>query len=136
MGCWSRAIWACNKTALPSLAALTLAVGTGGAPVGLLQPYQGITGSLGVSILGRPMFQSEHCKALGTSGDIVLLDPGLYVLGNRSNVTVEVSGHHRFAQDQTALRIKTRFDGRSALTSTLTPENGDTCGWLVVVEDR
>jgi HK97 family phage major capsid protein len=37
-GSHSRAMWVCNQTCFPQLAALTITSGTSGAPIGLVQP--------------------------------------------------------------------------------------------------
>jgi HK97 family phage major capsid protein len=134
-GSHNRAIWAANPTTFPMLATLSISVGTGGSVVSLLQP-SGIAGGPATSILGRPLFLSEHLPALGNAGDICLLDPMLYVLGDRKQIIVDASPHIRFQYDETAFRVQARFDGQPALSSVLTPANGDTCAWLVKVADR
>jgi hypothetical protein len=53
-GSHSRAIWAANPTTFPQLATLSIAIGTGGTVVSLLQP-SGIAGGPATSILGRPL---------------------------------------------------------------------------------
>jgi acetyl-CoA/propionyl-CoA carboxylase biotin carboxyl carrier protein len=50
--------------------------GTGGVPV-WLPPSQstysaGVNGPAG-TLLGRPVYMTEHCAALGTKGDIILV---------------------------------------------------------------
>jgi HK97 family phage major capsid protein len=134
-GSHSRAIWAANPTCFPELAQLSIAVGTGGSVVSLLQP-SGIAGGPATSILGRPLYLSEHLPALGNAGDICLLDPMLYLLGDRQEIVMDASPHLRFQYDETSFRVQARFDGQPALNTILTPANGDTCGWLVKIEDR
>jgi HK97 family phage major capsid protein len=134
-GSHSRAIWAANPTIFPQLATLSISIGTGGSVVSLLQP-SGIAGAPATSILGRPLYLSEHLPALGDAGDICLLDPLLYVLGDRKQITMDASPHIRFQYDETAFRVQARFDGQPALSSVLTPANGDTCAWLVKIAAR
>jgi HK97 family phage major capsid protein len=135
-GSHSRAIWAANPTTFPMLATLSISIGTGGSVVSLLQPSSGIAGAPATSILGRPLYLSEHLPALGNAGDIVLCDPLLYVLGDRKQITVDASPHHRFQYDETSFRVQARFDGQPALSSTLQPANGDSCAWLVKIAAR
>jgi HK97 family phage major capsid protein len=135
-GSHNRAIWACNPGCFPQLATLSIAIGTGGSVVSLLQPSSGIAGAPATSILGRPLYLSEHLPALGNAGDICLLDPLLYVLGDRKSIVVDASPHIRFQYDETAFRVQARFDGQPALSSVLTPANGDTCAWLVKIAER
>jgi HK97 family phage major capsid protein len=134
-GSHSRAIWAANPTTFPQLATLSISIGTGGSVVSLLQP-SGIAGGPATSILGRPLHLSEHLPALGNAGDICLLDPLLYLLGDRKQIIVDASPHIRFQYDETAFRAQARFDGQPALSSVLTPANGDTCAWLVKIAAR
>ena len=106
-----------------------------GSVVSLLQP-SGIANGPATSILGRPLYLSEHLPALGDAGDICLLDPMLYVLGDRKQIIVDASPHIRFQYDETAFRVQARFDAQPALSTVLTPANGDTCAWLVKIAAR
>ena len=138
-GSHNRAIWACNASCFPKLATLTLAVGTGGAPVSLLTTNSqgaGIAGAPATAILGRPLHISEHLPALGDAGDLVLCDPLLYLLGDRKQITLDASGHVRFESDQTVFRATARLDGQPIYDQVLTPKNGPTAGWLVKIAER
>ena len=134
-GSHSRSIWVTNQTCWQQLQLLSLSVGTGGAPVGLLQP-SGTAGGPPMSIMGGPLYLSEHLPALGNAGDICLLDPLLYLLGDRQEIVMDASPHLRFQYDETSFRVQARFDAQPALSSVLQPANGDTCAWLVKIEDR
>ncbi len=137
-GSHSRAIWASNASCFPMLATLSLAVGTGGVPVNLLTTNQGsgIAGAPSTAILGRPLYMSEHLPGLGDAGDLALLDPLLYLLGDRQQVVMDVSPHVRFESDQTVFRVSARLDGQPIYSSVLTPKNGPTCAWLVKIAER
>jgi HK97 family phage major capsid protein len=137
-GSHSRAIWACNASCFPQLATLVLSVGTGGSPVSLLTTNQGsgIAGAPSTAILGRPLYISEHLPALGDAGDLVLCDPTLYLLGDRQQIILDVSPHVRFESDQTVFRASARLDAQPIYSEVLTPKNGSTCSWLVMIADR
>jgi HK97 family phage major capsid protein len=135
-GSHSRAIWAANQTCFPALATLSLAVGTGGAPVGILQTNASVAGAPATSIFGRPLYLSEHLPSIGNSGDLVLLDPLLYLLGDRKAITLDASPHLKFDYDQTVFRASARLDAQPIYDKPLTPKNGETCGWLVKIDDR
>lgn len=143
-GSHSRAVWMANATCFPKLASLTMPIknvaGTenvGGSVVSLLQVNNnGIAGQPATSILGRPLYFSEHLPALGNAGDIILVDPLSYVLGDRQQVTLDASPHYKFNQAKTTFRAQARFDGQPAMSGTFTPANGDSCGWCVKVEER
>ena len=136
-GSHNRAIWACNATCFPNLASLSISVGLSGSATGLLQVNSsGIAGAPATSIFGRPLYMCEHLPSLGYSGDLVLLDPLLYMLGDRKQIVLDVSPHLKFDYDQTVFRASARIDGQPIYSSPLTPKNGDTCGWLVKIDDR
>jgi HK97 family phage major capsid protein len=137
-GSHGRAIWACNASCFAQLATLSLSVGTGGAPVSLLTTNQGsgIAGAPATAILGRPLYISEHLPALGDPGDLVLLDPLLYLLGDRQQIILDVSPHVRFESDQTVFRASVRIDAQPIYSEVLTPKNGPTAGWLVKIAER
>ncbi|KKL05067.1 hypothetical protein LCGC14_2609760, partial [marine sediment metagenome] len=67
---YSNAIWMANMGTFPQLSILSIAVGTGGTT--LWQPANGLAGAPNQTIMGLPLFLTEHCQALGTVGDIVL----------------------------------------------------------------
>ncbi|MCK4627014.1 MAG: phage major capsid protein, partial [Phycisphaerae bacterium] len=137
-GSHSRALWAANPTCFPYLATLYMAVGAGGSVTSLLQTgaSSGLAGAPATNILGRPLHFSEHLPVLGNAGDLMLLDPLMYLLGDRKVITLDASQDYRFGHDQTAFRAKIRFDGQPILDDVFTPANGDTCGWAVKIEER
>jgi HK97 family phage major capsid protein len=79
---------------------------------------------------------SEHLPAVGDAGDLVLLDPTLYLLGDRRQIVVDASPHIRFETDQTTFRASARLDAQPIYDSVLTPKNGPTAGWLVKIAAR
>ena len=115
------AIWHANNDTFEQLSTLTLNVGTGGSAVGLVRaietaPY--------MSILGRPLFLTEHCQTLGTAGDILFADWSQYLIGGRagnSAVQVASSIHLKFDYDITSFRFVMRYDGQPWWPSALTP---------------
>ncbi len=138
-GSHSRAIWVANQTCFPQLGTLTVGAGTAGIVTSLLQTNgqgAGIAGAPATSILGRPLFLSEHLPVVGDEGDIVLVDPLLYLLGDRKQIVMDASPHVRFQYDETTFRVSARFDAQPALNSTLSPANGDPCGWLCKIAAR
>jgi len=76
---WSRllpmsqgnAIFIANTDCFPQLATLQLNVGTGGSTAGLLNvSTNGVTGRPIMSLLGAPLFLTEHAQTVGTAGEI------------------------------------------------------------------
>lgn len=119
-GSLGRAIWVCSIDAFPELATMALNVGTGGSAVWL---NNGVTGPP-ASILGRPVVLTEKTPAgVGTQGDISLVDPSMYLIGDRQVMSAKSSEDYKFGNDVTAYRIIERVDGRPWLQSAITPQN-------------
>lgn len=120
------AVWLANPDCLPQLATLSLAVGTGGAPVGILQSIAsgGISSGLNFALLGRPLILSPTCITVGTVGDIILADFSQYVTVTKAGMGMETatSIHLKFLEDETAFRFVIRFDGEPWWAQPITPK--------------
>jgi HK97 family phage major capsid protein len=127
------AIWLAHPDTFPQLATMALNVGTGGGPVWMAS----VVGGAPVTIMGRPLFFSEKCQTLGTVGDLYLIDPSYYMIGDRQAVTMAASPHVRFQNDETVFRFTERLDGRPWLDTALTPRYGaDTLSAFVTLATR
>jgi HK97 family phage major capsid protein len=115
-------VWLINQDVWPQLLTMSLAVGTGGAPV--YMPPNQAAGQPFSTLMGRPVLPIEHCSTLGTVGDVVLADLSQYLLVERDAVTADSSIHVQFITDQVTYRFKARVDGQPWWTSTLTPAQG------------
>lgn len=146
---WSRlmsrsqgnAVWYANNDTFPQLAKLALEVSTaGGSAAGLLQTVtNGVTGSPLMTLLGRPIFLTEHCQKLGDKGDIILADMGQYLVGEKSGGQIRAASsiHLKFDTDQTAFRFIARIDGRPWEQSALTPKHSSkTLSSFVTLAER
>lgn len=124
---WSRlkadsrtnAVWLINQNCEPQLHQMSLAVGTGGAPVYL--PPGGASASPYAILMGRPVVPVEQCPVLGDTGDIVLADFSKYVAADKGGVQQDVSMHVRFIYDESVFRFVYRFDGQPMLAAPITP---------------
>lgn len=114
-----------NPDTFPQLATLTLNVGTGGTAVGLVQSA---VNAPGMTILGKPLFLTEHCQTLGTTGDIIFADFGQYLVGEKvgGGMSVASSIHLQFLTDEVAYKVTLRFDGQPWEKSALTPKHSST----------
>ena len=115
-----RAVWYANNDVFPQLATMALSVGTGGSAVWINNGAAGPP----ATILGRPVIFTEKAETLGTAGDICLMDPSYYLIGDRQTLEVASSMHVRFNTDETDWRFIQRLDGRPWIDSALTPRNG------------
>jgi HK97 family phage major capsid protein len=127
------AVWLVNQTTLPKVFALAQTVGTGGAPVNILD----ITSTPTMTLLGRPLIVTEKIPAYdnGAGNDIVFVDPTYYLVGDRQGVSLDYSEHSRFMNDETELRIIERVDGRPWVQSAITPLNGTPVSPYVGIND-
>ena len=122
--CANSAVWMANMAAFPQLATMSVAVGTGGAPAYL--PANGAAGAPFGTLLGKPLFLTEHCSALGDLGDIVLADWSQYLIGGKPGAGIQTASsiHLYFNYDKTAYRFVLRYDGQPWWQSALTPKHG------------
>jgi HK97 family phage major capsid protein len=116
----ANAIWLCNTELEPWLDILSIPAGTGA-----LEPRYVNYGPDGVlRIKGRPVVFSEYPSALGTVGDIALIDPKEYRLIRKGGAQTASSIHVGFAAGEVALRAVWRVDGQMVPRSAITPYKG------------
>lgn len=116
------ALWIYNQSLLPQLSTLATLVGTAGSESKL---WQWCTSDDNYDRLaGFPAISSEHCKYLGTPGDIILCDFSRYIVAMRELFRAEVSIHVLFLSDQNAFRFICRAGGQPIDRSPVTAQNG------------
>jgi HK97 family phage major capsid protein len=116
------AVWLADIGTFPQLA--TMAVQGAIANSSPVWMNNGVIGAPPAVIYGRPVYFTEKCPALGTTGDITFVDPSFYLIGDRQAITASASPHFAFSTDKIAYKIIERVDGRPWLQSALTPKNG------------
>jgi len=126
------AVWIANQSTFKELMTLAIQVGVGGAPVSLVD----IRNAPLASMLGRPLIISEKVPTLGDQGDLCFVDLSYYLIGDRQAVSLETSEHVYFLNDETALRVIERVDGRPWVQSAFTPLNGATVSPFVAIAAR
>lgn len=119
---WGSAVWTFSPSVVPQL----LQLKDGANRAIFISIDQGITKSPNWSLLGRPAFPTEKVPALGTKGDLMLLDPALYVIGDRMSVEVAASEHVNFLKNQMTWRVVERVDGQPWLEKPITLQDGST----------
>lgn len=116
------AIWLADIGTFPQLALMSVQGTLGNStPVWM---NNGVIGAPPATIYGRPVYFTEKCPALGTTGDISFVDPSFYLIGDRQAITASASPHFAFSSDKIAYKIIERVDGRPWLQSAITPKNG------------
>lgn len=123
---WSRsrknAVWLINQDCEPQINQLGQVVGTGGMPVYL--PPGGLSAAPFGTLYGRPMLATEYSSALGTPGDISLVDLSQYTLVDKGAVEMATSIHVAFDTDEMRFRVTYRVDGKPMWSVALTPFKG------------
>lgn len=125
-GSYNRSMWVLSPSAYGELLGL---LDTGNRPV--FQPIAGqAAGALGSpivqGILGRPFYVTEKLPALGTVGDVLLIDPKGYWSATRQDVEVAASEHYRFINNQVTYRFLFRGDGRPWMDTYYTAQDQST----------
>jgi HK97 family phage major capsid protein len=127
--CMEKAVWIANQTTVPQLLTMSLAVGTGGAPI---QPAVLQEGGK-FSLLGKEVLFTEKCPALGSLGQLMLVDLSQYTIGLRKEVTLDKSIHVGWTTDQASYRAILRADGQGSWDKAITPKAGDSLSWCVAL---
>lgn len=76
------------------------------------------------TLFGLPVLTSEKVPALGTKGDVMLIDPSLYVIGDRMQIDIAGSEHVNFLKNQMTWRVVERVDGQPWLDNAITLQDG------------
>jgi HK97 family phage major capsid protein len=71
-------------------------------------------------LANRPVWPSEKLPALGATGDVLLIDPRLYVIGDRQQITIDASIHPKLTTNQMVWRVSERIDGQPWFSKTIT----------------
>ena len=131
-GSHGTAAWYINQQLLDQLPLMTI----GQQPVYL--PPTGLAGSSPFgTLLGKPVFVTEHASVLGDAGDIVLADFGQYAIGEKAMSQVARSMHVKFLEGEEVFRLIYRVDGLPLWNAPLTLKDGTTTvSPFVTVENR
>jgi HK97 family phage major capsid protein len=129
---YDRAFWVHSPTAVPQL--LQLKDGTSRAVLfGAGQEPDVRPRRRNWSLLGFPMFCSEKLPPLGTKGDLILIDPRYYLIGDRMQLSISASAHVNFLKNQVTFRLTRRTDGQPWIEKPITLQDGTTTASPFVV---
>jgi HK97 family phage major capsid protein len=119
----TKACWATSPTCIQQLIQLADA---GNRALFLPEYYGGFHQKVTWTLLGLPVYITEKLPALGTQGDIILIDPSLYVIGDRQQIEVAASEHVNFLKNQMTWRVVERIDGQPWMDKVVTLQDGTT----------
>lgn len=124
-GSFANAVWIVNNDVLPALFTLTL----GNYPIYLPMGMNvgGIQTSPYGTLLGRPVFVSQHANTFSSQGDILLVDLKYYqTITKAGGMQTATSMHLYFDADLTAFRTTFRMDGQAKIVAPISPAKGST----------
>jgi HK97 family phage major capsid protein len=116
----ARAIWVAHPYVLADLVQLRDASGR----VVWVDAMGGATEKVPGYLFGRPVYISEKVPGRSLTGDFSLIDPSLYVIGDRLDLEVAASEHVNFVKNQMTWRIIERVDGQPWLSGPVTLADG------------
>jgi len=122
-GSFTNAVWIVNNDVLPALFTLSLGNYPIYLPIG--QSAGGIQGSPYGTLLGRPVFVSQHANTFSSQGDVLLVDLSYYqTITKAGGMQTATSMHLYFDADLTAFRTTFRMDGQSKIQNPIAPAKG------------
>ncbi len=119
---WNKAIWTFSPSVVPQL----LQLKDGANRAIFISIDSGITKAPNWALLGRPAIPTEKVPPLGTKGDVMLLDPSFYVIGDRMSIEIAASEHVNFLKNQMTWRVVERVDGQPWLSAPVTLQDAAT----------
>jgi HK97 family phage major capsid protein len=132
------ATWFANRTVLPQIGKLSVAVGTGGS--GIFLANDAIQPSPNYTMLGIPLQWSDMMSAVGDQGDVGLFDWSQYLVGQPAGqgdgAEFATSIHLYFDAASTAFRFIFDMDGRPWWPESFDPEFGVEQAPFIVLAER
>jgi HK97 family phage major capsid protein len=134
-GSRSNAVWLINQGIEYELSTMGFAAGSNVVPVYL--PANGISGSPFATLYSRPVIPVEYAEALGTVGDVMLVNLSEYLALDKGSPEEADSMHVAFITHEMAFRLTYRIDGQPMWRSALTPYKGaNTLSPFVALQTR
>lgn len=117
------AVWLANSDAFPDLATMFYVAIPGQSAIPVYEPANANSVTSYGTLMGIPLILTEHCQALGATGDIILADLTQMLLA-RKGPGVDVSAHVRFLNDEQVFRSVLRVDNQPWWPAPVTPKHG------------
>lgn len=114
-----------------------LSIQAGDASKFLWNPEGGLGGFDAQRVLNKSVIFEDSCSALGTKGDVLLVDPWYYILLTKGTARQDWSIHVEFLTDQQCFRFIYRCNGAPKIETPLTIKNSTkTRSPFVALADR
>jgi HK97 family phage major capsid protein len=118
-------VWISSQTTIPELVTIVDA-GNHALWVGGGSLTQGIIASMPPTLMGYPVLFAERLPALGTKGDLNLVDLSYYLVKDGSGPLVALSDQLLFLSNRTVFKIVWNVDARPWLTEPIGLEGSTT----------
>jgi HK97 family phage major capsid protein len=118
----NRAVWVITPTVIPQL----LQLQDGANRAIFISIDQGAVKPPVWKLLGLPVQITEMMPAMGTKGDVSLVDCSNYVIGDRMALEIAASEHVNFLKNQMTWRFVQRVDGQPWMDKPVTLQDGTT----------
>jgi len=115
----NHAIWVCSPSVIPQL----LQLQDGANRAIFISIDQGATKTPTWRLLGADVFITEKLPPLSSKGNLILIAPSLYVIGDRQEIEIAASEHVNFLANQMTWRVVERADGQPWLDKPITLED-------------
>lgn len=120
----ARAVWLIQPQVMPQVMTMTI----GNQPI-WTPPNAGFKDAPMGMLLGRPIYSTEMCKALGTVGDIGFIDwKSVRSITKAGGIETATSMHLWFDQGMNAYRFTFRVDAKPAAKAAVASKNGGAGG--------
>lgn len=117
------AVWLANSDTFPDLATMFYVAIAGQSAIPVYQPANEDSATPYGTLMGIPLILTEHCEALGDTGDILLADLTQMLIAQKGP-KVESSAHVRFDYNEMAFRAVLRVDHQPWWPAPVTPKHG------------
>jgi HK97 family phage major capsid protein len=115
---WGKGVWLANPTVADQLIQLV------SSPLSWMENVR--DAGVPMKLLGMPLYFTGALPSLGTTGDILLIDPSYYLIGDRQGIEIAYSEHYKFVNDQGTWRVTARLDGQPWIDNYVTLEDAST----------
>ena len=127
----------CGWVPLPEEQLPLLSIQSGDESKFLWNPEGGLGAFDTQRVLNKPVLFEDSCSALGSKGDILLVDPYQYILLTKGTAKQDWSIHVEFLTDQSCFRMVFRCNGAPKVSKPLTIKNSaKTRSPFVALADR
>ncbi|MGD0727073.1 MAG: phage major capsid protein [Spirochaetia bacterium] len=119
----SNAIWICSQSGMGQI--MTICDANGNA-MWIPAAFGGVQGPLPDRLAGKEIFFTYRSPVLGSQGDLMLVDPSMYLVLFGSGPYIQASEHVLFRESQTIIKMEFWIDAQGWVKTPILAEDGTT----------